>query len=212
MRAFTSMLPYRKLDVSNLVLIGHGTERYGYYDPKRPHVLIKCAPFDQARQSLREIAYYELLKRRGVPFTHLARLFGAFRSDEFVVMIMERLANVKENRSFTYWHLPVALEEGMVDVTLLQQAFDRYKAYLLKYNILTTDMICFNFMMKVYQRSECSNPFRYELVFFDGVASPQLIPFNAMIKPLGRKRIEKHCKQFVDTVRETSHGRILLTI
>lgn len=59
---FESLQPY---------LIAKGSERYCFRHPEKENYLIKLSPENAAKQTEREIKYFQHLKKTGVPFSHL---------------------------------------------------------------------------------------------------------------------------------------------
>lgn len=57
-------------------LLAKGKERACYRNPVNTNTVIKLSHCSCARQSLRELTYFEVLKRRKVPATHIPFFVG----------------------------------------------------------------------------------------------------------------------------------------
>ncbi len=195
------------LDFGKLKEVGAGNERRCFIDPKEPGLLYKLSRPGRSRQTRREIAYFSFLKRRGVPFSHIPEFYGAFRCQEGIGLLQEFLIS---NELYETWPLSAALYNPEINQRLnlplrLQQAYLDLKAYFLRYNVLPSDLLPHNLMLR--QRRADG---KLTLYLIDGFGSHLLIPINNYIRPLGARTIERHCHKFCDSINRTFRGRLEL--
>lgn len=203
--ALTVNVGGREKNLQGLKIIGKGNERICLLDPSDPSVVYKLSLKKRSRQSSREIAYFELLKRRQVPFTHIPEYYGAFKAGEYIGIVQEHLGNNEE-------YLMNSLEDelrgrGQCHITEseLQSAFEELKAYLIKYNVLPSDMLVHNVLVKK-KRSDGS----ITLHIIDGLGSHNFIPLNNYSRKLGRRTIEHQCCKLAASVHDIGRGTITL--
>lgn len=197
----------RNIDLSSLQLIGRGSERSVYADPEHPERIYKISDMKHSQQSRREVAYFRFLQSRKVPFEHLPEFYGAFEcpGQNCMGLIQQRICTDSEGTVYGLQDMLRQKEAYPVTQDSLQQAYARLKAWLLRYNVLPSDMYEHNFMLKVKADGSCT------LYLIDGLGSHLFIPVDNFIRSLGRKRILQHCIKFRESVRRESGGRMVLT-
>lgn len=216
-----SLIPTRNLNVSSMQEIGHGAERRCFVDPKHPRILYKCSNLNNCKQSLKEAGYYRHLQKRLVPMTHLPRMLGIFKTEQDFVMVQEC---IRDTPRYKVYDFPELISNPCFDIRyipLLQQAYEHFRDYLLRYRIVTNDTFAHNFMVKLprgcdpFTKEEKataqSEPNAWKLILIDGLGSVSFIPLSHYARPFAEKRIHKQCLKFINSVQSTSHGRIILT-
>ncbi|MBO8415096.1 MAG: hypothetical protein IAB19_01785 [Proteobacteria bacterium] len=195
----------REKNLQGLKIIGQGNERICLLDPHEPEVVYKLSLKKRSRQSRREIVYFELLKRRQVPFTHIPEYYGAFKAGDYIGLIQEHLGNNAQ-------YLMNSLEDELrgrgqcgISEEQLQSAFEELKAYLLEYNVLPSDLLVHNVLVKK-KRSDGS----LSLYIIDGFGSHNFIPLNNYSRTLGRRTILHQCRKLASSVQDIGRGSIIL--
>ncbi len=206
---FLSLLkiPYRTYDFSKFKEVGRGRERRCFVSDRHPRLLFKCASFDECKQSLREYAYYKHLQHRKVPLTHLPHFITAFKTDSVLVTVQQF---IKEDKHYEVKSLEDELRLGTLDDDKLQKAFDEFKAYIIKWRIITNDMFNHNFLLKIRKDGERQG--EYRLVLIDGLGAVSFIPLANYVRFLALKRINRQCLKFVQSVSAASGGKINLKL
>lgn len=218
-----SLIPTRNLDVSSMQEIGHGAERRCFVDPKHPRILYKCSNLNNCKQSLKEAGYYRHLQKRHVPMTYLPRMFDYFKTERDFVMVQECIRDTSKHKVYD---LQTLISDPYFDVRYiphLQQAYENFRDYLLRYRIVTNDTFAHNFMVKFprdcdpFTNADSSSaqseppPTPWKLILIDGLGCVSFIPLAHYARTFAEKRIHKQCLKFINSVQSTSHGRIILT-
>ena len=216
-----SRIPTRNLDVSSMQEIGHGAERRCFVDPKHPRILYKCSNLNNCKQRLKEAGYYRHLQKRHVPMTYLPRMFDYFKTERDFVMVQEC---IRDTPRYKVYDFPELISNPCFDVRYiqhLQQAYEKFRDYLLRYRIVTNDTFAHNFMVKLprgcapftnaEKATAQSEPNAWKLILIDGLGSVSFIPLAHYARTFAEKRIHKQCLKFINSVQSTSHGRIILT-
>ena len=215
-----SFIPTRSLDLSSMQEIGHGAERRCFVSSRHPHIVYKCSKLDNCKQSIKEAAYYQHLHRRHVPMTHLPRIFGIFKTSEYFVTVQEFICDTPKIRIFDLPQLVSNPNFDMRYIVHLQNAYTNFRDYLLNNRIVTNDSFAHNFKIKIPRECEPLSNSRecnsicnkvWKLILIDGIGAVSLIPVTHYVRFMAEKRIHRQCLKFVNSVKNTSKGRIVLT-
>ena len=174
------------IDFSTWRLIGEGSERKCYQDPNNPAHLIKISPKENAKQSLREIEYFQHLIDHKVPFDHFPLFYGRFEQDGFIGVEQELILaspDSSDRAPRLGEYLDRALSE--TEIAELHIALDKLKDYLMKWDIVVNDLQISNI---VVQKKD--NGIR--LVIIDGLGGTELIPLSHWFKSICQQKITRH--------------------
>lgn len=217
------LIPKGSLDFTNLIEVGKGKEKRCFIDTKHPRVIFKCSPLNDCKDNLRESYYLRLLKKRGIPTTHLPRFFGLFKTDKYLVSVQERIF---DSTKFKVLPLPQILNQPeFSDVDLIQSLYDDFKSYLLRYRIVPNDMYEHNFMVKLpwemFPLNDNNNVPIYtkfkssylmpKLILIDGLGATSFIPVANYVRSQATQRILKQCAKFTQSVRDFSSHHLILS-
>ena len=180
------LLVMADIDFTTWRFIGGGSERKCYQDPHDPTRLIKISPKDNAKQTRREIEYYQHLIDHKVPFDHIPRFYGKFEQGNFIGVEQE-LILASPGSSDRAPRLQEFLDKSPseVEISELHIALDKLKGYLMKWNIVVNDLQISNI---VVQKNE--NGIR--LVIIDGLGGTELIPLSHWFKSVCRQKTSRH--------------------
>ena len=178
------------IDFSTWRLIGQGSERKCYQDPQNPARLIKISPKDNAKQSLREIEYYQYLIDHKVPFDHIPRFYGKFEQDGFIGVEQEMIL-AEPGSSEPAQRLREYLDQSPSEseIAELHIALDKLKDYLMQWSIVVSDLQISNV---VIQKNEDG----IRLVIIDGLGGTELIPLSHWFKSICRQKTVRHWAKF----------------
>lgn len=167
--------------------IGQGTERVCYYAPDNPSFVIKLSPQNRAKQTKRELAYFEFLKKRGVPFTHLPQFNGAVQVEGYIGFEQEAVKNQDGSLSQT---LAEYFQTHSVESVPLRDLLAALYAYMYEYNILPCDLNKHNIMLQF----TATGP---KLVLVDGIGNTDFIALGQYWKYWGRRKIARKWPRFI---------------
>lgn len=169
-------------------VIGRGSERTCYLDPKDPSRCIKVSHRNKSKQTKREIAYLEKLKKNNVDFTHLPQYYGVIDCGDYIGIIQEVVRNDNGNiASDLRCYLKQTRSEK--ELRLLQVGLKELKNYLKEKNIIPSDLVLSNIL--VLEEEE-----HIKLVLIDGYGSTELFPISNYISSIGRRKVERKWKKF----------------
>ncbi|MEZ9296947.1 glycosyltransferase family 25 protein [Vibrio splendidus] len=169
-------------------VIGRGSERTCYLDPKNPNRCIKVSHRNNAKQTKREIAYLEKLKKNNVDFTHLPQYYGVIDCGDYIGIIQEVVRNCNGNIASDLRHY-LKLTRNEKELRLLQVGLKELKCYLKENNIIPSDLVLSNIL--VIEKEE-----NIKLVLVDGYGSTELFPISNYISSIGCRKIERKWKKF----------------
>lgn len=174
------------IDLTTWRSIGGGSERKCYQDPQNPARLIKVSPKQNAKQSLREIEYFQYLIDHKVPFDHIPCFYGRFEQDGLIGIEQELILaspDSSERAPRLEEYLDRALSEE--EITELHIALDKLKGYLMKWNIVVNDLQISNIVVQ-----KTGNGIR--LVIIDGLGGTELIPISHWFKSICHQKTVRH--------------------
>lgn len=182
------------IDYTAWPVIGKGMERTCYLNPDDPSRLVKISLDGNTRQTEREIRYFRFLMNRGVPFDHIPQFYGEVHGDGFIGFEQEyvRDFHIPESESspamalLSYLSSPLSQEQ----TEELQAALDELKAYLLRYNIIPSDLDVDNIVIK-------RMPSGIRLILIDGFGSTELIPASNFFRFIGNRKIIRKWEKFL---------------
>ena len=182
------------IDYTAWPVIGKGMERTCYLNPDDPSRLVKISLDGITRQTEREIRYFRFLMNRGVPFDHIPQFYGEVHGDGFIGFEQEyvRDFHIPESESspamalLSYLSSPLSQEQ----TEELQAALDELKAYLLRYNIIPSDLDVDNIVIKRV-------PSGIRLILIDGFGSTELIPASNFFRFIGNRKIIRKWEKFL---------------
>ncbi len=172
-------------------VIGRGTERICYLNPSDKTRLVKISPKKNAKQTLREIKYFRFLIKRDVPFDHLPKYYGEIEDDDFIGFEQEFISGTHSENGA----IQETLEQYLHRVTSTQQvleirdALEKLKTYLLRYNIIPSDLLPDNIVVRHDHAG-------LKLILIDGLGSTELIPASNYFKVLGNRKILRKWDKF----------------
>ncbi len=174
------------IDFTTWRLIGEGSERKCYQDPKNPAHLIKISTKDNAKQSLREIEYYQYLIDHKVPFDHIPHFYGKFEQNGLIGVEQELIlaSHDSSNRALRLSeYLNLKLSE--TEIAELHVALNKLKDYLMRWNIVVNDLQISNIVVQ-------KNDSNIRLVIIDGLGGTELIPISHWFKSICRQKTIRH--------------------
>lgn len=174
------------IDLTTWRLIGSGSERKCYQDPQNPARLIKVSPKQNAKQSLREIEYFQYLIDHKVPFDHIPCFYGKFEQDG-LIGIEQELILASPSSTEPAQRLREYLDQSpsAAEIAELHLALDKLRDFLMKWNIVVSDLQITNVVVQ-----KTGNGIR--LVIIDGLGGTELIPLSHWFKSIGRQKTVRH--------------------
>lgn len=177
------------LEFLNWPIIGSGAERTCYRDPNDPLRCIKVSKKAQAKQTLRELKYYELLAKRQVSHSHIPKFYRKVDEGDYIGLEMEYVCNSNgESAPDLHKFLKRPLSE--TEITAIYQALEQLKCYLLTNNIVPCDLVLSNFLV-------LTQPKGIKIMMVDGLGGAELLPIANYIAYFGRQKIERKWVKFM---------------
>lgn len=166
-------------------LVANGTERSCYYFPQEPNAIYKLSLHSKAKQTKREIKYFQYLQKKNIPFTHLPRLLEVIETKKYTGFKQEIILGENGLPARHLWQL---LSDEKSDKEKLRlYLYDLFK-YLYKYNIQFCDLNPDNMVL-----DEKAG----KIFLIDGLGCTDFFPYSVYFKSLGRKKIIRKCAYFM---------------
>ena len=184
-------------DFTTWPYIGGGSERRCYRNPDNPRRMVKLSPVKDAKQTLREIEYYEYLIKHQIPFDHIPKFYGTVRQDGYIGIEQEfvtfRPDSDEQAPTLGHYILQGTNAEQRAD---LNAAFIKLHDYLIKWNISLCDMQMSNVVVQ-----EKNN--HIHLMIIDGLGSTEVIPISRWFASLNLQKLERYWKKFNRKILKT---------
>ena len=178
---FESLQPY---------LITKGSERYCFRHPEKDNYLIKLRPENAAKQTEREIKYFQHLKKIRVPFSHIPDFGKVIHLSGYVGFEQEIIRDFDGNLSKQlFFYLDdknrQTLKQNLIDI------LEELKLYIYKNRILVCDLGGTNI---VIQRT---TPSQARAVIVDGLGNTDFIPICNYIPFLASLKAHRRWRRFM---------------
>lgn len=177
-------------DFTKWPVIGRGNERVCYQNPDDPSRCIKVSRKGRAKQSVREIRYFQYLVKRNIAFTHIPRFYAVVQTDEYLGIEQERVLDSQGNQPPDLRHY---LRHPLSDrqQKAFWQAMVTLKEYLLQYNVIPCDLVMSN--MLVIEENEHT-----KVIMIDGFGGAEWVPLANYSRFLGHRKIERKWRKFIN--------------
>ncbi|WP_275288092.1 YrbL family protein [Halomonas elongata] len=177
------------LTVDHWDIIGRGDERNCYLHPDDPSRCIKLSRKDKAKQTRRELRYFQTLRRRGIPFTHIPEFFGIVEDEALIgfeqQLVVDDQGKLPPNVA-QYLSVPLTPRQ----ISRFWEGLDALKAYLLTYNVVPCDLVMSNLL--VIERPDATT-----VMLIDGLGASELIPLPEYLPWLGGRKIRRKWAKFI---------------
>lgn len=172
--------------------IGRGDERVCYQNPSDPARCIKVSRKEKCKQSRREIRYFRYLVRRGVSFAHIPKFYGVIETEDLIGIEQELIQTPSGTHPLDIRHY---LKQNLSEEQHQEfwRALAKLKSYMLRYNIIPCDLVMSNMLV-------LEEPGGMRIMLVDGLGGAEVIPFSDYIPYLGRKKINRKWKRFIQGV------------
>ena len=176
-------------------LIGYGTERTCYENPHNPDTCFKVSRREHAKQTLREIKYFNFLKKKKISASFLPKYYGSYITKEYVILEQEYLhPNDEYSTILLREYITQATEQELFE---LDEILDEVKEEMIKKNIIVSDLRTGNTLLFI-----TPSHLIHRLVFLDGFGSPEFIPLPIYCPYFGKKKIQRQWTKFMKKYKE----------
>jgi hypothetical protein len=169
--------------------IGAGQERLCYQHPDDARLVVKIQKGDSNKQTLRELALYRRLARRGMnDFAHIPKFHGEVRTSRGPGFVVDRISDFDGSVSKSlWWHF----QRGY-PVTEFMPYLQDLRRYLLENQVVfSVDMGRFNILFQKLTPAEA------RLVVIDGLGDHAAINWLDNIGYFARRKIRRRWQRFI---------------
>nr|WP_165375069.1 YrbL family protein [Malaciobacter halophilus] len=181
------------IDLSKLTPLGKGTNRVCFIHPKDQKKCIKVTHSNDHSEAIKEIKYYDFLKKRKISWQFLAKYYGSVDTSlgkgEVFDLVRDYDGTVSKTLSFY-------LQEDKKTKSLIEpiKLLNELKEYTLKENIVVKDLNTKNMLYQKINDNEA------QLILIDGVVNNDFLPFSKYIPFLTQKKIKRLWKRFEESL------------
>ncbi len=177
------MIPWQDYDT----VVSRGSERQCLTSEKHPDRILKVSRKDSSVQTVREIAYFEYLKRKGVDADFMPAYFGSFETDELIGFEQAKVAGEAVCRLDEF-----ICSASAERLAWLQKKLLAFKEEMIRTNIIVSDLHPANLFFD-------GGSGRIWVV--DGYGSSEFIPAPQYIRFFGRLKIGRQWKKFAERMK-----------
>lgn len=176
------------IQLSPSLLIGKGTERLCYQHPENPKRCIKVThnKAHSKQQNEKDAVYYEVLKTRHIPWTHIPQCHGWVETDQGPGLCFDL---IQGDTNHTLPSLNQGLEGHMFSLDEIRPALHQLYQYLYQYRIFTSDLRETNIICQPKGSS-------WHCFLIDGLGDRDFIKLAAHSKWLGHLKVDRQWKKF----------------
>lgn len=181
------------LDLSSGLEIGKGSSRVCFLHPHDRNKCIKITHLSHSKETMNEVKYYKILKKRGIVWDFLSKYYGSVETSlgkgEVYDLIRDYDGKVSKTLSF---YLQKEERTKTLENPILLLA--NLKKYTLKQGIVVKDLNTKNIL---YQKNDEIN---VKLIIIDGIANNDHLPFSKYISYFREKKIKRLWKRFEESL------------
>lgn len=178
-------------ELKNWPIIGKGTERICLQDPEDSSQCVKLSEKSSAKQTYREIVFFEKLKNKNTQFTHIPEYLGKILT-ETKVGFKQQVILDEDNRISLNLAEYINQQGEDLDINKLLFAILTLKNYLVHNRIIPSDLVSTNLLVKQTKEG-------ITLYLIDGFGNTEFIPVSDFIPYLMTKKIKRKFKRFLST-------------
>lgn len=176
-------------EFQNWTVIGKGAERVCFQNPGDPAQCVKLSQKDAAKQTYREIQFFERLKKKNVQFKHIPEFLGQVTTETRVGFKQQVVLD--EDLSVSLNLAQYIVQQGdELDIDHLLLAVRVLKDYLLENRVIPSDLVLTNLLVR-------RSGDEITLYLIDGFGNTEFIPVSDFIPYLMHKKINRKFKKFL---------------
>lgn len=176
-------------EFQNWTVIGKGAERVCFQNPSNPAQCVKLSQKDAAKQTYREIEFFERLKKKSVQFTHIPEFLGKVTTETQVGFKQQVILD--EDLSVSLNLAQYIVQQGNeLDIDHLLLEIRILKDYLIENRVIPSDLVLTNLLVRQAEGA-------ITLYLIDGFGNTEFIPVSDFIPYLMHKKINRKFKKFL---------------
>ncbi|MGP8307221.1 YrbL family protein [Vibrio sp. YIC-376] len=176
-------------EFQNWTVIGKGAERVCFQNPSNPAQCVKLSQKSAAKQTYREIQFFERLKKKNVQFTHIPEFLGKVTTETQVGFKQQVVLDEDLSVSLNFAQYIVQQGDDL-DMDNMLLAVRILKDYLLESRVIPSDLVMTNILVR--QSGD-----EITLYLIDGFGNTEFIPVSDFIPYLMHKKINRKFKKFL---------------
>lgn len=181
-------------------IIGVGSERCCFINPKDSSRCIKVSKKGKCSQTMRDIKYFEYLQRREIKIEELPVFYGKFETKDFIGYEQECILSKHLGGEYdSVCSIGEYIENPENDVLIIKEKLEKLKFSLMHNNIICCDLSASNVLV-----AKRKNELR--LVVIDGYGPTEFIPLWKW-KCFGKRKIERQWGRFKIRLTENFRKR-----
>ena len=188
------------LDIETARVVGKGLHRVCYAHPQDENLCIKVLlPLEsKARliEAVREVGYYRLLEKRGIPWTMLPKFHGEVLTSRGPGYVFDLIRDYDGGVSQTLGHYLASSLETERHAEELAMSFDLLRDYLLQWKIITMTIKAKNILYHRIGKNEG------RLVIVDNIGNSDFIPICNYVDFLAERKIRRKWRRFEAVLRK----------
>lgn len=186
------ILKYPEINLDDICgsKLGKGAVKECFRHKQYSDRCVKYADIEFSRQIVREINYFNYLRKKGVQSDCVPKFYGAFRCKDKIGFIQECFLAKEDGGCFDSV-CPLAKVANQIELhNKVQQKLDDLKSELITKNIIALDLHGSNIIF-------VSKNNIHRTVIIDGLGTQEAVPLPQLFRPLGRLKIERNWKRFL---------------
>lgn len=196
------------LDLEAALVVGRGLHRICYAHPQDENLCVKVLLPLKSKTPLieaeREVKYYRVLERKGVPWTMLPKFHGEVITSRGQGYVFELIRDYDGEISKTLKHYLSSSTETNSNYEGLSAAFGLLKDYLLVWKVVTMTIKAKNIL---YQKLNTETG---RFVIIDNIGHSDFIPVCDYLDFMAERKIRRKWSRFEAALRKEYPQNILV--
>lgn len=194
------MLTEEISDISSLLgpVLAAGTERICVQNLANPFSCFKLGKFGPCKQTVREVEYFNFLKKRGISSSFLPKYFSSHRYNGQLVMEQELIIDRPQEDLFAFRVDDFLETASLSQLADLKDFLNLLFLELRSKNIIICDLHAGNMMIYCNKEGRLKR-----LIVIDGFGSPEAIPLAKYISFFGRRKMDRQWEKFKRSFSKT---------
>lgn len=159
-----------------------GTDKLCYLSDKYPGKILKISPFSKSKQIVREIRYFDFLKRRHLLPSFMPKFFGICSDNNNIGYVQEYISG--DNIMSLH---DIIFKNCDIDLSRLEEVILSTKEETLDKNIIILDLHSGNILVDIKN---------YRIWIIEGYGSSEFIPLSQYFPLFGRLKMKRQWEKF----------------
>lgn len=182
--------------------LGRGSNKIVYCHKEHPNRCLKICPKNKASTTIKEIEYFNFLKKHKIQASFIPEFYGAFECDKYIGLEQESFIEKQNGGQYdSVRFLTDCICDPASNLAEIMRMLDALKNEMIQSNVIVSDLHGRN----IFRIEKCQC---VRLVIIDGYGSPEIVPLPQYFRFLGKMKIERQWKKLMKRLEPVFNKRL----